>query len=188
VRVCCLSCTRGSASAQNSSKMTAMKVVFCHGLESGPHGRKYQALVAAGFDVVSPDCRNMNLAARVEVIAGLLVYGESSVVVGSSYGGLAAVCATLQARASGVRVAGIVLCAPALHWIEAPADLMRLEPAAPTIIVHGTRAEIGPLITSRTFANGRDDVTLLEVDDDHSLAGSIDVIVEATRSFLVSRR
>lgn len=164
-----------------------MNVLFCHGLESGPHGRKYQALVAAGFDVVSPDCRNMNLAARVEVIAGLLVYGDSPVVVGSSYGGLAAVCATLQARASGARVAGIVLCAPALHWIE-PADLMRLEPAARTIVVHGIRDEVVPIVASRTFAHGREDVTLLEVDDDHSLAGSIEVIVEATRSFVVGRR
>ena len=62
------------------------------------------------------------------------------------------------------------------HGLES--GLMRLEPAARTIVVHGTRDEVVPIVASRTFANGREDVTLLEVDDDHSLAGSIEVIVQ----------
>ena len=46
-----------------------MPVIFCHGLEGGPHGSKYQALVAAGLEVVAPDFQGQDLAARVATLS-----------------------------------------------------------------------------------------------------------------------
>lgn len=102
-------------------------------------------------------------------------------VVGSSYGGITAVCAALR---SGAPLAGLVLCAPALARAEPPTDSMALRAPCPTIVIHGTRDEVIPIQVSRDFAAGDDRVTLIEVDDDHSLAGSLELIVRATRSFV----
>ena len=53
-----------------------------------------------------------------------------------------------------------------------------------TVIVHGSRDEVVPVESSRRYARPRPHVTLLEVDDDHGLAASIEVIeLEARRLF-----
>ena len=62
-----------------------MALLFCHGLESGPIGRKSQALIEAGYEVIAPDGRGRDLAARIagllEVLDGL---PSPPVLVGSS--------------------------------------------------------------------------------------------------------
>ncbi|NCQ34247.1 hypothetical protein GW813_04035 [bacterium] len=94
-----------------------MDVIFCHGLESGPHGRKYHALIRA----------------------------------------------------------------------EPPADTMRLYAPVPTVIIHGKGDEVVPIAVSRDFAAAYpDDVRLIEVDDEHGLAQSLDRIVAETRALLAS--
>lgn len=74
----------------------------------------------------------------------------------------------------------------ALHW-EFVVDSRRHPPypevECPTLIVHGTRDEIVPVDMSRQYAAGRDHVRLVEVDDDHLLARSADVIVRETEAF-----
>ncbi len=162
-----------------------MSILFCHGLESGPHGRKYQALVAAGLAVDSPDFRGQNLAARVATLTPLLRAASDPVLVGSSYGGITALCAAvLHAEAQDpakTALRGLLLCAPALGRFEPPADTLRLYPPTRTIIIHGRRDEIVPVGVSEAFAAGHPEIQLVVVDDDHSLAGSIDRIVAATR-------
>ena len=49
----------------------------------------------------------------------------------------------------------------------------------PTTIIHGTRDTVVPIDSSRSYVEGRSHVRLIEVDDDHLLAGSLSVI-EAT--------
>jgi pimeloyl-ACP methyl ester carboxylesterase len=159
-------------------------VVFCHGLESSPHGSKYQALRAAGFHVVSPDFQGQGLAARVATLAPVLAAEPDVVIVGSSYGGLTALCGAIRHVEAGGVVRGLVLCAPALLWREPPADAMRLYPPAPTIVVHGRGDEVVPVHGSEAFAADHPGVRLVLVDDAHRLAASIDVIVAATRSFV----
>jgi pimeloyl-ACP methyl ester carboxylesterase len=158
-----------------------MDVIFCHGLESAPHGRKYHALKAAGLPVRAPDFQGLDLAARVAALEPILAAAaEPPVLVGSSYGGITAVCAALR---SGAPLAGLVLCAPALARAEPPADSMELCAPCPTIVIHGTRDQVIPIQVSRDFAAGNDRVTLVEVDDDHALADSLDFIVGATSSY-----
>jgi len=164
-----------------------MEIIFCHGLETGPHGRKYHAMREAGLEVVAPDFQGMPLAARVSKLIPILEASTAPVIVGSSYGGITAVCAAIHVVEAGARITGMVLCAPALARAEPPADSMDLYAPAPTLIVHGTRDDVCPIEVSRTFAAANANTTLVEVDDEHALPDSIDVIIEATRSFIDDR-
>jgi alpha-beta hydrolase superfamily lysophospholipase len=103
------------------------------------------------------------------------------VVVGSSYGGITALCAAIRVVEAGGTVAGLVLCAPALGRAEPPATEMELYPPVSTTIIHGSRDQVVPVELSRAFAAAHPEVDLIEVDDEHRLADSLDRIVDATR-------
>ena len=149
-------------------------VLFCHGLESGPLGSKYQALKDAGFDVIAPDCRGMNLLERVELVTEIL-REHRPLVVGSSYGGITAVLAAERARVS---LPGMVLCAPALELAEAPNDAPQmLRALCPTTIVHGKHDDVILPEVSHRFVERNVDVGLVMVDDDHRLNESCEVMV-----------
>ncbi len=127
----------------------------------------------------------MNLAARVNALMPVLDAADHPVIVGSSYGGITALCAAIRATESGHPITGLVLCAPALGRSEPPADSMRLYPPVPTVIIHGTGDDVVPIEVSRAFAAVHPDgVRLIEVDDDHRLAGSLERIIAETRGFL----
>lgn len=158
-----------------------MLVMFCHGLESGPHGRKYHALREAGLEVVSPDCRNKDLGQRIELLAQEIAQHRPAVVVGSSFGGIAGLLACISVAQSGFVPNGLLLCAPALQLSPPASWTLPIAPPAPTTIVHGTADEIVSIEVSRQFASEHD-VTLVEVDDDHSLSKSLPTIVELTRA------
>ena len=154
--------------------MEKTKILFCHGLESGPHGTKYQALVEAGYEVIAPDCQGMGLQERVTVVTELLKT-HKPFVVGSSYGGLTAV---LAAEAAGVVLPGMLLCAPALEREEAPNKAPHeLKAHCPTTIVHGQDDEVIPLAVSERFA-ARTGAKLVVVEDGHRLGQACGRIVE----------
>lgn len=158
-----------------------MTVVFCHGLEGSPQGRKAQALRAAGLDVVAPDFTGQDLAARVSTLMPVLAAHPGCVLVGSSYGALAALCGSILRARAGHRTAGLLLCAPALLRSEAPADVLDLAPPCPTRILHGRRDELIPLALVAAFAAAHPQVTLEILEDGHVLAASLDRIVQVTR-------
>ncbi len=164
--------------------MTA--VVFAHGLDSGPIGRKSQALLDAGFEVVAPDCRNRDLRSRVEILTTTLAELEAApVLLGSSFGGIAGLLAAITSTHAGRPVRALFLCAPALQ-VPAPSDFpYPIAPPAPTVILHGVRDEVIPIDYSRRFA-AEHGVELIEVDDDHALVGAVPTIVEVTRRLLTA--
>lgn len=162
-----------------------MSILFAHGLESGPIGRKSQALVDAGYDVLAPDGRGLELAQRVERLVAALVGATPTsappLVVGSSFGGIAGLVAALVAAERGVVVRGLVLCAPALMLPPPPGTVERLRCPARTILVHGIRDEVIPIDVSRRFAREHG-AELREVDDDHGLGhAGLPVILAAVR-------
>lgn len=160
-----------------------MAILFAHGLESGPVGRKSQALVDEGHDVVAPDCRGLDLARRVERLVAALVStrAEPPVLVGSSFGGIAGLVAAMLAAERGAAPRGLVLCAPALAIPPPPQTVERLGCPCPTILVHGTRDEVIPIEVSRRFARAHG-VELREVDDDHGLGhAGLPVMLAAVR-------
>lgn len=75
---------------------------------------------------------------------------------------------------------------PDRHGIDTPVHYGFLEDArtyppfpevpCPTVIIHGTRDEIVPIDSSRSYAGHRPHVQLVEVDDDHGLAATTDRI------------
>ena len=132
----------------------------------------------AGFDVVAPDCQGMNLLERVAVVAPVLK-ATRPVVVGSSFGGIVAILAALQ---TGVKLPGMVLCAPALARAEIA--LENLVVPFPVTIIHGLHDTVIPIALSREFA-GHQRCELIEVSDDHRLANSHAVMVHAARAFLL---
>ena len=148
-----------------------MKILFLHGLESGPHGSKYQALSWMFGPVVAPDCSGISdPLERLKIIKDTIAAEtEPFLVVGSSMGGLMAM---LLLRERPEKIAGMVLCAPALHRPAATGiDLTNLPP---TRVIHGSRDTVVPLSASRPFGD-----RLLIVDDDHRLGNSIPEILRA---------
>ena len=148
-----------------------MKILFAHGLESAPIGRKSQALIDAGYEVVAPDGRGRDLAQRIEtLVEALTIEGASNppLLVGSSFGGIAGLVAAIMAADRGVVVPAIVLCAPALRHPPPPGTIEALRCPAPTVVIHGTRDDECPIELSQAFARDHG-ATLHEVDDDHGL-------------------
>lgn len=154
-----------------------MSVLFAHGLEGRPDGRKATALRAAGLDVCAPDGRGLPLAARVAGLEAALEELERPVLVGSSYGGLAAL---VVAHRHADALTAVLLLAPALHVREPPAvdpDTLVIPPSLPAEVFHGTRDGVVPVQVSRDLARRCPHVVLREVDDDHLLRTSLDAIV-----------
>lgn len=163
------------------TKPTSWPVVFLHGLESAPWGRKSIGLRDAGFDVRAPDGQGCSLAARIDAAVTLLegMDVERTVLVGSSYGGAAAVVTAARLAEAGRTIAGVVLCAPALYLPEPPLDASPPAPVAPTWLVHGRADDIVPIAWSRRWASEHFAATLFEVEDGHRLSDSLPTIVRA---------
>jgi len=151
-----------------------MKILWLHGKESGPFGSKYHALIDAGFDVVAPDLQDLSLEARVAKVIPELQ--SRPFVVGSSMGGITAV---LAARAYGGPLPGLLLCAPAFRLSIEPLSALGLK--SPVTIIHGRRDDLVPIEDAREYAR-QHGATLVEVDDGHRLAESLErIVAEATR-------
>jgi len=153
-------------------------IVFAHGLEGSPQGNKSRRLRALGLPCVVPDMGGVPLQGRFEVLERA-TRGGGVLLVGSSYGGLVA---ALVAQAHPERFVGMVLCAPALGWVEAP----NLEPQGlvapaglPVTIIHGLHDDVVPIDQSRAYRDRSPvGITLLEVDDGHALRGSLELLAQ----------
>ena len=160
-----------------------MDVLFCHGLESAPHGAKYHALADAGLQVIAPDCREKDLAERVKLLADAIAEFHPLVVVGSSYGGIAGLLAARVAEQRGDEIEGLLMCAPALALPD-PTDLgVTRGCPAPTVIIHAPADAICPFEASEAFAREHG-ARLISVDDDHRLGASLPLIVQETKALL----
>lgn len=153
-----------------------MQIVFLHGLETGPHGNKYQALKSRFGTILAPDCSGvMDVEDRLEIIQASLANEPGPfLVVGSSMGGLMAM---LWHMDGDNRIAGMVLCAPALH--RHPAGTFSAGNLPPTKVIHGRQDEVVPLSSSQFFGD-----KLIAVDDDHRLSGSVDLMLDTVAEML----
>lgn len=173
-----------SAAAEPSGPV-GRHVVFSHGKESGPWGRKISALAevarSEGYEAHSVDYRGLDdprqrIARLVEFCKELS--GEL-VLVGSSLGGYVAV-----ASASLLHARGIFLMAPALYMPGLP-ELRDGVLDCPATVVHGWRDSVVPYEHSLRFAKSyRAALHLLE--SDHNLHNQIRVIQYLFEYFLIA--
>lgn len=151
-----------------------LQLVFLHGLESGPHGSKYQLLSTLSLGtVLAPDCEGVfDVSERLRLIEAALRGVPRVVLVGSSFGGLLAL---LYAAAHPARVAGMMLCAPAVHVPELialpglPAGAQL--PTVPVQVLHGSQDDVVPLAPVQAYCAAQG-FTLTVVPDGHRLAVS----------------
>ncbi len=156
-----------------------MQVVFLHGLETGPYGTKYHALRGVVPDLLAPDCEGIfDIDERLAVIERELAGKNELLLVGSSFGGLAAV---LFASRHPERVIGCVLCAPAVEHLDI--GTLRHLPVE-TVILHGRQDDVVPLAASEALAARFATARLLVVEDGHRLASSLDVLVDEVRAMM----
>jgi pimeloyl-ACP methyl ester carboxylesterase len=156
-----------------------MRLIFAHGLESGPEGRKTVWLREAGHEVVAPDGRGLDLAARIEgLVAVLRAEAEPPILVGSSFGGIAGLVASIVAARVGRGPRAILLCAPALQLPPPPPYAVDLAPPCRAAVVHGTRDEIIPIEIGHAWAIEHG-AGWYPYDDDHRLGDSRSVVLEA---------
>jgi|SRR5580658_874326 pimeloyl-ACP methyl ester carboxylesterase len=158
-------------------------VVFSHGKESGPWGRKITAMAALARDlghaVESVDYRGLDdPAARVDkLVATAARIPKPIVLVGSSMGGH--VSATAAAR---LRPRGLFLLAPAFYMAGFESFTPQDVPC-PTVVVHGWHDDIVPVENSIRWAREHH-AALHVLNSDHRLEDRIEAICALLRTFL----
>ena len=156
--------------------MSDQSIYFFHGLESAPIGTKSLRLEES-FEVVAPDFQDMDIWERLEKAERETEGKAGLVVVGSSFGGLLA--ALLYSR-HPERFHGYVLLAPALYR-EAADEVERMPENA--VVIHGIHDDVVPIdaVRQKCAEHG---LEVVEVDDDHRLHGSLELMVEAVERVL----
>lgn len=137
-----------------------MKILFCHGLEGSPSGRKATALRDAGHDVVAPPLPKEDFEASVRLAQQAAEESRPDVIIGSSRGGAVAM------RVAAASPAPLVLLAPA--WRR-----FGVEPVirSDTRVLHGIKDDLVPLADSIELErrNSLPPECLIPVNDDHRL-------------------
>ena len=144
------------------------RILFLHGLESSPGGRKATWL-AQRYGACVPALTTSDWAtARAQAEAAVRDY-EPDVIVGSSYGG----ALLLSLLADGVTRARAVLIAQAGVKFGLSA---RLPEGARAILLHGTADDVVPVEGSRALArDAGPGVQLWEIEGgDHPLNGCLE--------------
>lgn len=161
----------------------SLTVIFSHGKESGPWGRKITAMAALardlGLAVESVDYRGMDdPVERVEklVAAGARIT-RPLMLVGSSMGGHVS-----AAAASRLKPRGLFLLAPAFYMPGFEAHTPQDVPC-PTAIVHGWDDAIVPVDNSIRWAREHH-ASLHVLSSDHRLEDRIEAICALLKSFL----
>ena len=159
-------------------------LVWAHGLWGSPNGSKVTAFRESGIEVISPDFNEMELIDRVELLKESIDIGDV-LLAGSSWGGLA--CA-LTAQEKPEKLRGLLLLAPALHYPEHPNDVPEKLIApdnVPVTIIHSTTDDIVPISASKNYIErSGNNVQLIEVEDNHVLEDSIELIISEAKKLL----
>ena len=159
-------------------------LVWAHGLWGSPNGSKVTAIRESGVEVISPDFNEMELIDRVELLKETIEIGNV-VLAGSSWGGLA--CA-LTAMQIPEKLKGLLLLAPALHYPESPNDepeKLIAPDSVPVTIIHSTTDDIVPISASKNYIErSGNNVQLIEVEDNHVLENSIELIISEAKKLL----
>ncbi len=141
-----------------------MKILYCHGRDGSPNGRKAAALRDADHEVIAPLLPRDDFDKAVRLARQALTANHFDVLVGSSHGGAATMCIASASPAP------LVLLAPA--WKRCGVEpVVRSD----TRILHGIKDDTVPLADSIEL-EGKNHLpaeNLIPVNDDHRLASPL---------------
>lgn len=168
----------------------ATKILYLHGLESGPGGTKVRHLQARGLTVLAPQLPTEAVSdllrsgptmpllktamqPAIDAAAVAIAAGGFDVVVGSSFGGAVALALAEQGYAGP-----LLLLAPAGRKLLA---IEALAPRGATLVLHARQDEVVPCGDSLLLVEKSAGlVQLWLVDDNHRLERSLaDGTIEA---------
>jgi pimeloyl-ACP methyl ester carboxylesterase len=167
-----------------------MRPCFLHGLDSSPRGTKARLLKKRYPHCLIPSLPP-DIHERVRIVERRLV--EPLLMVGSSLGGLTALMVAMKHPET---VEGMVLMAPAVGLSDpnlATPEFNRVLPSlyvpagVPTINIAGLRDRVIPLPAIRAMIHrspNPEQIRLHEVDDDHDLHQSLDLMLAAVKTIL----
>jgi hypothetical protein len=137
-----------------------MKILFLHGWNSVPGGRKPTYLVDHGHEVLNPSLPDDDFVAAVRIAKSEFDHHRPSVIVGSSRGG--AVAMNVQSGDTPL----ILLCPAWKRW----GTVRKIKPQ--TLILHSRADDVIPYAESEELIqiSGLAASALIEVGDDHRLA------------------
>ena len=165
-------------------------VVFLHGLKGGPNGTKGVFLRKRFPYCLTPRLPE-NMHQRMAIVREIVK--EPSWIVGSSLGGLNALFFAMQ---SPELVRGMVLIAPAVGFHDpsfcTPQQSEKIRSTyiprgIPCNILAGKRDTLIPLSDIVNLVERSQDkrqIELLELDDDHSLNRSLDIMLEKLEAMM----
>lgn len=162
----------------------ATRVVYLHGLESGPQAGKVLALRASGFEVVAPSLDTEEVQALraagsrlaeayaramdrpVQQAVDAITTAAPDVIVGSSFG--AAVLLRILHQGVGGHIPVVLLAQAGVRLTGYTA----LPQGVSAVLMHGRQDEVVPIEDSRLLAASSAAAVLIEVHDDHRLTQS----------------
>jgi pimeloyl-ACP methyl ester carboxylesterase len=174
-----------SSPAAQPRRKTIRHVVFAHGLESGPWGRKITALApiatAEGYLVDSVDFRGMDdpVARVTRLVDACQDKTGDLILVGSSLGAW-----VVTAAAGALHARGLFLMAPAFYMPQLP-PLRAARVDCPTAVVHGWDDAVIPYQNSLRFA-AEQKAALHLIPGDHGLHTQIATLKSLFEYFLIS--
>jgi pimeloyl-ACP methyl ester carboxylesterase len=176
--------------------MKHMDICFFHGLDSSPQGTK-STLLRRHYPKIWIPALPRDVGERLERLSREM--DRPMVVVGSSLGGLTAL---LFAMRKPRWVKGMVLLAPAVGTNRQDLfgadqlkvlDTVFIPERIPTTVIAGIRDDVIPISAIRSMVARSPDpdrIILHEVDDDHNLHQSLDLMLQSIREIIdeVSQR
>jgi predicted esterase len=158
-------------------------IVFSHGKESGPNGRKIIALrkvaESLSFKTIAPSYEGMDADGRVQKLIQIAKDYSNIILVGSSMG------AYISAVASqDLKPIATFLLAPAFYIPEFPIQEPEIR-CAKNVIVHGWKDELIPASYIYKYAE-KYDIPLHLLSSGHRLENVITELEDLFRTFLLS--
>ena len=169
--------------------MKRIRLCFFHGLDSSPEGTKARLLKKTYPECWIPELPP-DIYKRLEIVE--IGITEPTVIIGSSLGGLTAV---MFAMRHPEMIGGLVLMAPAvgctdksiLADYEPLAEPLYIPAGFQTVIVAGIHDMLIPVSAIRSVIErspGKESIRLHEVDDDHMLHQSLELMFQEIEKVL----
>tara|TARA_B100000282_G_scaffold251910_1_gene196596 strand:+ start:641 stop:1102 length:462 start_codon:yes stop_codon:yes gene_type:complete len=151
-----------------------MKVLFLHGLESQPGGKKATFLKENGHEVSNPALPKEPFNIAVKIAEDVINYEKPDVVVGSSRGGAVAM-------AANTKDCKVILIAPAWRRFGVSKTV-----SPGTVILHSESDDVVPFEDTQELFRSNTGLEVIACEDTHRMSSdeTLRKILECVNSFV----